>query len=128
MIESAYETLRVSRQAGPEEVRRAFVRLVRRYPPEHFPEKFSQIHDAYRQLSLDDASITDIINKVSIMKTPVELAGFLWGDRRELKFTGEAVELEDLEPLLSARPKTAELDQILETIDVSTIKWRRGPQ
>ena len=38
MLETAYKTLRLDRQAGPEEVRAAYVRLDRRYPPEHFPE------------------------------------------------------------------------------------------
>lgn len=53
MFEKALKVLRLKRGADREQVRRAYVKMSRRYPPEHFPAKFKQIKDAYEQLSLN---------------------------------------------------------------------------
>ncbi len=46
-----YETLGVSEEASQEEIKRAYYRLVRQYPPEKEPEKFKVIREAYETLS-----------------------------------------------------------------------------
>jgi curved DNA-binding protein CbpA len=45
-----YETLGLSPGASLEEVRRAYLKLVRRYPPEHNPVRFARIKEAYEQI------------------------------------------------------------------------------
>ncbi len=45
-----YELLQVERSATAEEVRRAYFRLVRLYPPETHPDEFKQIRAAYETL------------------------------------------------------------------------------
>ncbi|MDR1978807.1 MAG: DnaJ domain-containing protein [Synergistaceae bacterium] len=124
MIESAYELLRVSREAGPEEVRQAYVRLVRRYPPEHFPEKFASIRRAYQQLTLDDDFIQEVFSSArGGYSTPLELAGFLWGDRKELRPERESP-LTDLIPLLKGEEIKLALSQLLEDAASQKIEWK----
>ena len=46
-----YDILEVSPEATPEEVKRSYFRLVRRFPPEREPERFKVIRSAYETLS-----------------------------------------------------------------------------
>ena len=46
-----YVVLGLKAGASSEEVRRAYLMLVRQYPPDRDPDKFRQIHDAYQALS-----------------------------------------------------------------------------
>ncbi len=111
MFESAYATLRISRDATPEAARQAYLRMVRRYPPEHFPDKFAEIRNAYRQLTLDDSSL-DETREAMFRATPPELAGFLWGDRPEFS-PADLVDLNNLKGLASASESGEKLAQIL---------------
>ena len=43
--------LGVSASAGPEEIRRKYLELVRQHPPDREPERFAQIRAAYDELS-----------------------------------------------------------------------------
>ena len=45
-----YETLGLNPDASPEEVKKAYFRLVRKYPPEKAPEQFQKIRQAYEAL------------------------------------------------------------------------------
>ncbi len=45
-----WEVLEVSAEASPEEIRTAYLRLVKQHPPETAPEVFEQIRDAYEQM------------------------------------------------------------------------------
>lgn len=47
---SHYETLRIAPTASPDEVKRAYYRQVREYPPEKAPEQFQKIREAYETL------------------------------------------------------------------------------
>jgi DnaJ-class molecular chaperone len=123
MIESAYEILKVGRSATPDDVRRAYVRLVRRYPPERFPEKFASFRKAYQQLTLDEDFLQDLFGKLSEESTPLDLAGLLWGDREELK-AKEDSKLTDLIPLLTMENKKATLNEILEKAASKEIEWK----
>lgn len=122
MIESAYETLKVSRDATPEEVRSAYVRLLRRYPPEHFPERFAAIHAAYRTLHLEDDILMGILDDIQGASS-AEFAGFLWGDRRELRMD-EPFDLRELLPLLLKKETVRELEDFLNTVNSEGIEWR----
>lgn len=43
----AWQVLDVSRDAGDEEIRAAYLRKVKEHPPERSPEEFERIRDAY---------------------------------------------------------------------------------
>jgi curved DNA-binding protein CbpA len=46
-----HEVLGVTREATTEEVRQAYLKLVREFPPDREPDRFREIHDAYQLLS-----------------------------------------------------------------------------
>lgn len=50
-MESPRSVLGLPAAAGAEEIRRAYQKLVRRYPPELAPDRFAQIHRAYQLLT-----------------------------------------------------------------------------
>jgi curved DNA-binding protein CbpA len=45
-----YETLGLPTDAGEAEIRRRYLELVREFPPDRAPERFTAIHDAYEAL------------------------------------------------------------------------------
>ncbi|MDR1873914.1 MAG: hypothetical protein LBQ90_02715 [Synergistaceae bacterium] len=112
MIERARRALKVEREADPQTVRQAYVRLVRRYPPEHFPEKFADLRRAYQQLTLDDDFIEENFSKMMDDPDALTLAGFMWGDREELD-SGERVSLMSLLAFLKGEEVRDSLDQAL---------------
>jgi curved DNA-binding protein CbpA len=121
MIEDAYEILKISRDAAPEEVRAAYVKLVRRYPPEHFPERLAAFRNAYDKVCLDDSFLISLLSADICRKTPIEFAGFLWGDRKEFK--AQESDLLDLAALIDGE-NARKADDILESVDTSNIEWR----
>jgi curved DNA-binding protein CbpA len=46
-----YETLGITKNAGEDEIKRAYFGLVRKYQPDRFPEEFKEIRAAYETLS-----------------------------------------------------------------------------
>ncbi|PCJ21106.1 MAG: hypothetical protein COB02_00530 [Candidatus Cloacimonadota bacterium] len=44
-----------------EDVENSYKKMIRRYPPENFPQKFEQISQAYKLLSNNDSFWTDFI-------------------------------------------------------------------
>jgi curved DNA-binding protein CbpA len=123
MIEAAYETLKVGRNTTPDEVRRAYVRLVRRYPPEHFPEKFAAFRKAYQQLLLGEDFLQDLFGRMEKESTPLDLVGLLWGDRKEFQ-PDAGTKLTDLASLLMTANKRVVLDEILEKAASKDIVWK----
>ncbi|MDR2522091.1 MAG: hypothetical protein LBC93_00065 [Synergistaceae bacterium] len=122
MFESAYDTLRVGRDATQEEARKAYITLVRRYPPEHFPDKFASVRRAYQCVTLDENFIEEFFPAIRKDSTPIELAGRLWGDRKELKPEGEFNAL-DFAPLLVRETARQELDEFLSEA-AQNIEWK----
>lgn len=45
-----YSILGISADADDETIRQRYLELVRRYPPEHHPEKFAAVRQAYESL------------------------------------------------------------------------------
>jgi DnaJ-class molecular chaperone len=123
MIESAYDILKIGRNATPDEVRNAYVRLVRRYPPERFPDKFASFRKAYQQLMLGEDFLQDLFDRIPSESTPLDLAGLLWGDRKELKPEAGAA-LTDIMPFLAAGGKRSALNEILEKAASEKIEWK----
>ena len=124
MIEAAYDLLRIERNASPEAARTTYMRLVRRYPPEHFPEKFARLREAYQQITLSDDFLTATIKRISNNKNFIDLAACLWGDRKELvyepKFTPE-----ELLSLLEGEDARRDLDELLMSIS-DDVEWKMG--
>ena len=50
MPDDPYAVLGLEQDAGAEDVRRAYFRLVRQYPPEAHPDEFKRIREAYETL------------------------------------------------------------------------------
>ncbi len=53
--ENFYQRLAIEEDASHDEVRKAYRALLRRYPPERFPEEFKRIREAYETLSDPEA-------------------------------------------------------------------------
>ena len=75
MFEKCTRTLRVAPEATTEEVRQAFVKLARRWPPEHFPARFTEIKHCTDLLNLEDSVLEELLTRV--MKS--EVTDFLVG-------------------------------------------------
>jgi len=121
MIESAYDLLRVKKNSSPEDVRKAYVRLVRRYPPEHFPEKFAELRKAYQQLTLSDDFLAEITKRIIHSESALEVAACLWGDRRELLYEPQFAP-EELMSLLEGEEARRDLDELLSSAPM--IEWK----
>ncbi|WP_031387797.1 J domain-containing protein [Desulfonatronum thiodismutans] len=64
MFEKCTRTLRVSPDATTEEVRQAFVKLARRWPPEHFPARFTEIKHCADLLNLEDSVVEELLTRI----------------------------------------------------------------
>ena len=124
MIETAYKLLRVAKNASPEDVRNEYVRLVRRYPPEHFPDKFEQIHKAYQQITLSDDFFIVTTKRIVDCEKLIDLAACLWGDRGELIYD-KPFAPEELVALLVIEESQRDLDELLSSITDDVI-WKEG--
>ena len=71
MKKSYYEILGVSKKATEEEIKRAYASLIRRYPPEKFPEEFSDIAKAYESL-MEIKNLEEDFKEESIEKEDLE--------------------------------------------------------
>jgi hypothetical protein len=49
--ENPLNILGVPQDAGPDQIRRAYLNKIKEYPPEKFPAEFEQVRDAYTMLS-----------------------------------------------------------------------------
>ena len=114
MFESALKTLRVESDAEMEAIREAYVRMVRRYPPEHFPEKFAAVRRAYNQLCLDDSFLEEIAEAAPAPGLGSALAGLLFGDLPEAREDSVDIDFSDLAPLLDAAERKDALSAALE--------------
>jgi hypothetical protein len=63
MFEKCTRTFRVPPDATAEEVRQAFVKLARRWPPEHFPGRFTQIKHCADLLNLEDSALEELLTR-----------------------------------------------------------------
>ncbi len=52
-----YRVLGVSAEASDQEIRSAYLLLVRKHPPERFPEVFERIHSAYTEIKDADCRL-----------------------------------------------------------------------
>ena len=76
MFEKACKLLRVAPDATPDEVRKAYVKMVRRYPPEHFPDKFMQLRKAQEQLGLEKEWVSEWVSDAGAVEYPRDFVSF----------------------------------------------------
>ena len=50
-MKNYYDILEISKTASPNEIKRAYFGMVKKFPPERFPEEFKAIRSAYETLS-----------------------------------------------------------------------------
>jgi hypothetical protein len=81
--------------------------MVRRYPPEHFPEKFRLVKEAYDMLSLND----DLVDEFALHVMQVSNADMLFG-----VFFGDMLSLPDKTDDLSSLDSGAPEPNFNETI------------
>lgn len=65
MLKTCARMLRLADDAGPEQVRAAFAKLARRYPPEHFPARFIKIKQCAGLLNLEDAAVKTELDRIA---------------------------------------------------------------
>jgi curved DNA-binding protein CbpA len=82
------EILGVSIDASPEQIRAAYLRKVREYPPERFPAEFEKIRDAYDILKDPRKRILTIFAKAD---PNAPLVSLLAGESAERRFAGPEV-------------------------------------
>jgi len=73
-----YETLGLPRGCDEADVRRRYLELVRQYPPDRAPERFTEIHQAYEKLR-------DPVVRVESKLFDLESSGTLTGIMAELR-------------------------------------------
>ena len=61
MLTIHYHTLGLSPDCSEADLRKRYLELVRRYPPELHPDKFSKIHEAYEHLKNPLEAIPDML-------------------------------------------------------------------
>ena len=129
MFEKSLQVLRLQRGADMEEVRKAYIKLTRRYPPEHFPEKFKEIKRAYEQLSLKWSALEPLVkdmgmseSKAQLMQTIMQEALQVAESKQEGKDSG-MMDAWDLVPVLHSRQYTDELMSVLEEISGQGLEY-----
>lgn len=130
MFESDLKMLRLSRDCGPDEVRQAYVRLTRRYPPEHFPERFKKIKQAYERLSLEPSLLESQANSIRDSDSPQEVFDVMLEEalRHALSEKREDdlphPDVRELEPVLNAEGYRQELKNVLHRISEQGISYQ----
>lgn len=68
-----YDILGVASDADDIAIRKAYLKAVKRFPPEHFPEQFSSVSEAYQTLKDEDSRLRYILfNTQSSVASPMD--------------------------------------------------------
>jgi len=78
------QVLGVSPEAGDDEIRAAYLRKVKEYPPDRDPREFEKVRDAYESLRDPRRRVRQLL--AADPNQP--LAGLLEGRKAERRFTG----------------------------------------
>ncbi len=89
----AREILGVAPDAGEEEIRAAYLRLVKEHPPDRSPEEFEKIRDAYETLRDPRRRMREMLLAAD---PEAPLAALLSGQAPERRLVGPQVWLEVL--------------------------------
>ncbi len=71
-----YEILEVAEDAGDSQIKKAYLGMVRRYPPERFPDDFQRIYRAYELIKTEDDRLAYRLFHCAL-PTPAEIAAVL---------------------------------------------------
>jgi curved DNA-binding protein CbpA len=77
--------LDISPEAGDEEIRAAYLRKVKEYPPDRAPQEFEKIRDAYETLRDPGRRTRHLLLSADPKQS---LAGLLPGRKSQRRFTG----------------------------------------
>jgi len=127
MFEKACKTLRVAPDATPDEVRKSYVKMVRRYPPEHFPDRFMQLRKAQEQLGLTEDWLSEWIREAAAAESPREFVSFWFkealGERGSfLNEVPEDLDMQLFAAQLSEQENRVKLDQAVAEIGADGIE------
>ena len=132
MFEHECGILQVPRDADQETVRKAFVKLSRRYPPEHFPEKFKTIKNAYERLSLNYPSIKTLVQELTSHYKPERMISCLFEQVLQNEATMPRLEVPEievmsLEPIFAASDRQRALQAVLKDIQDQGLEYQDSP-
>lgn len=119
MLEKYFRRLHLASDADTATIRAAYVRMVRRYPPEHFPEQFAEIQAAWQALSLTEDFIQQMSEHVLHTESPVELGAVLWPCH-----LAPVQPFPDFTDVLEREAREKALDAQLSSIADKGIVWR----
>ena len=130
MFEQACKTLRVSPNATHNEVRKAYIKMVRRYPPEHFPEKFLAIKKAQESLNMEGDFVGKWLLEAHSIDSPRKFFQFWFKDAfaGQISFLDEIPQQLDMQPfthVLSHGEKKEALEQAVADIAAQGIEMRK---
>lgn len=129
MLEKDCAVLRVPRDADMDTVRKAFVKLSRRYPPEHFPEKFKEIKNAYDRLSLNLSSINSLIKDLASRLPAEDLGKCLLDEALQTSARAPQVpklDMYSLEPVFDLPARRQRLQKALQDIRDQGLEYKEA--
>jgi curved DNA-binding protein CbpA len=123
VFRSALKILKINPEDDKDECHRKYVRMVRRYPPEHFPDKFKKISDAYHELTLNDSVVDKKISDFNLQTNKFKLASFFWADRLDL--TSSDAILDNLDDFFASQKAWEDKQKLISSLDASKIQYRK---
>lgn len=76
-MKTPYEILEVTEGADDSLIKKAYLGMVRRYPPERFPDDFQRIYQAYELIKTEQDRLSYRLFHCAL-PTPVEIAALLF--------------------------------------------------
>jgi hypothetical protein len=129
MLEKDCATLRVARDADMDTVRKAFVKLSRRYPPEHFPEKFKEIKKAYDRLSLNSSGINSLVKELASKPTAEDMSKCLLDEAMPTSSKASFVpelDVHSLEPVCDLPARRQRLQKAVQDIRDQGLEYKEA--
>lgn len=81
-MKNPYEILEVTEEAGDVLIKKAYLGMVRRYPPERFPDDFQRIYRAYELIKTDQDRLAYRLFHCTL-PAPADIAALLLGPMRK---------------------------------------------
>jgi hypothetical protein len=124
MFRSAFKQFKLKPGDNKDAIYNAYVRLVRRYPPEHFPEQFKKVQHAYNELTVSDQIIEKALQAFLRADNPFLMTALFCSDHLTINSTG--FPLEQFVELTSSWKPSSQAKTIIAKIDHSKVSYRKG--